>query len=87
MTRRTLLSLFSAIGVAPAVASAQAKPDAVFKVRFTDAEWKQRLSPAQYEVLRQEGTERAVHQRVEQREAQGHVPLRRLRRCRCSART
>jgi peptide-methionine (R)-S-oxide reductase len=59
MTRRTLLSLFSAIGMAPAVASAQGKPGAVYKVRFTDAEWKQRLSPAQYEVLRQEGTERA----------------------------
>jgi peptide-methionine (R)-S-oxide reductase len=59
MTRRTLLSLFSAISVAPAAAWPHSKPDAVFKVRFTDAEWKQRLSPAQYEVLRQEGTERA----------------------------
>jgi peptide-methionine (R)-S-oxide reductase len=59
MTRRTLLSLISAVGMAPAVASAQGKPGAVYKVTFTDAEWKQRLSPAQYEVLRQEGTERA----------------------------
>ena len=59
MTRRTLLSLFSAIGAAPAVASAQGKPGATYKVTFTDAEWKRRLNPAQYEVLRQEGTERA----------------------------
>jgi peptide-methionine (R)-S-oxide reductase len=59
MTRRTLLSLFSALGVAPAAVSAQGKPGVAYKVTFTDAEWKTRLSPAQYDVLRHEGTERA----------------------------
>ncbi len=59
MTRRTLLSLFCAIGAAPAVVSAQGKSGATYKVAFTDAEWKNRLSPAQYDVLRREGTERA----------------------------
>jgi peptide-methionine (R)-S-oxide reductase len=58
MTRRTLLSLFSAIGAAPAVVSAQGKPGVTYKVSYTDAEWKQRLSPAAYDVLRHEGTER-----------------------------
>jgi len=57
MTRRNLLSLFSALGAAPALAAA---PDrAAFAVTLSDAEWKQRLSPAQYDVLRREGTERA----------------------------
>lgn len=30
----------------------------VFEVMHTDAEWKQRLNPTQYAILRQEGTER-----------------------------
>jgi len=61
MTRRNLLALFSALGASPSLRAAAPKPAATkkFAVEFSDAEWKQRLSPAQYEVLRREGTERA----------------------------
>jgi peptide-methionine (R)-S-oxide reductase len=59
MTRRTLLSLVSAIGLVPPMASGQDRPGATYKVMLSDAEWKTRLSPAQYDVLRHEGTERA----------------------------
>ena len=38
--------------------SATAKPASRFPVALTDAQWKQRLTPAAYAVLRKEGTER-----------------------------
>ena len=39
---------------APAAASSE-----VFEVSYTDAEWRARLTPEQYRILRKEGTERA----------------------------
>ena len=61
MTRRNLLALFSALGASSTLRAAAPNPAGTskFAVAFSDAEWKQRLSPAQYEVLRREGTERA----------------------------
>jgi peptide-methionine (R)-S-oxide reductase len=57
MTRRTLMSLIGALGLTSrAPAATPARSDAV---RLSDAQWKQRLTPAQYDVLRHEGTERA----------------------------
>jgi peptide-methionine (R)-S-oxide reductase len=63
MTRRTIF-----LGTAAAVtayaamrfgAPTDAAPAQNFEVQKSDAEWRQMLTPAQYDVLRREGTERA----------------------------
>ena len=58
MTRRPLLAFLSTLGLAPKASLAQGGPK-VEPLRLSDADWKKRLSPNQYAVLRQEGTERA----------------------------
>lgn len=64
MTRRDwlgMLSGFGLAGAAPAQQRTEAPPAAsqVDRLVLTDAQWRQKLTPSQYRVLRQEGTERA----------------------------
>ena len=58
MTRRNLFSFLSTMGLG-ASAEAASDPSRADALRLSDAQWKQRLNPAQYDVLRNEGTERS----------------------------
>ena len=58
--RQFLVTAASGTGLAftlPAMPAFAARPT-TFEVSYPDAEWRKRLTPAQYAVLRQEGTER-----------------------------
>jgi peptide-methionine (R)-S-oxide reductase len=59
-TRRNALAWLAAGVAVPVLAACGSSPAhaTTFRVNYTDAQWKQRLRPAVYEVLRHEDTER-----------------------------
>jgi len=60
MLRRQLLTLLGTLGLSQTFPTAYAAESSKIEpLRLSDTEWKKRLSAAQYDVLRQEGTERA----------------------------
>jgi peptide-methionine (R)-S-oxide reductase len=63
MQRRSLIKLLGAAALAPVIGQTVfARQDSTMtqieKLDLSDAEWRERLTPEQYQVLREEGTER-----------------------------
>ncbi len=62
MTRRQLMNLLSMFGISSAAATqsalAASTPTRADRVQLSEADWRKRLTPQQFDVLRKEGTER-----------------------------
>ena len=70
--RRSALAWLGAGIALPVLAACGTAAHAkTYKVAFTDAEWKRRLSPARYAVLREENTERAFSSPLDREKRKG----------------
>ena len=71
-TRRSLLAWLGA-GIALPVLAACGSPAQArnFRVAHSEAEWRRRLTPAQYAVLREEGTERPFSSPLDREKRRG----------------
>ena len=60
MIRREFLATLGALALAQrSMAARPDEPIKIEKLALSEAEWRKRLSPAQFDILRKEGTERA----------------------------
>ncbi|WP_299683688.1 peptide-methionine (R)-S-oxide reductase MsrB [uncultured Dokdonia sp.] len=70
MIRHAVIALFTLLLVSCNGKAQEKKPE-VFAVQKTDAEWKAELTPDQYYILRQEGTERPFSSKLNKNYSNG----------------
>ncbi len=77
MTRRQLFTWLSSLGIGatalgrPAAAQGPTPAGKITPITLTDEQWKAKLTPAQYRVLRHEGTEPAGSSPLDREKRQG----------------
>lgn len=73
VTRRHLLAVAGLGGIAVTIGCSSPESQAAqrFEFTLTDAEWRKRLSPAQYRVLRQAATERPYSSPLDKEKREG----------------
>src|SRR5437879_453233 len=74
MKRRHFISLFAAVLATAryAMAASPEEPIKIEKLKLSKDEWRKRLTPEQFEVLRQEGTERPGSSPLNAEKRKGH---------------
>jgi peptide-methionine (R)-S-oxide reductase len=71
-TRRSALAWLGAGVAVPVLAACGSRAEAkTFKVNLSEAEWRRRLTPAQYAVLREEDTERPFSSPLDREKRRG----------------
>ena len=71
-TRRSALAWLGAGAAFPILAACGSRAEAkAFRVAYTEAEWRRRLTPAQFAVLREEDTERAFSSPLDHEKRRG----------------
>jgi peptide-methionine (R)-S-oxide reductase len=71
LNRRSFMVLTGAVGLVAMLPGLGWAAEGDFSYKMTDDQWKQKLSPEQYRVLREEGTERAFTSSLNKEEREG----------------
>lgn len=72
MLRRHVIPMLASLGLARPATAATGNTRRIEPIRLSDDEWKKRLTPAQYRVLRKEATEPAHSSALNAEKRRGH---------------
>lgn len=70
-SRRAMIGWIAGVAIAPLPFGAGAARAKSYRITYSETEWRRRLSPTQFRILRQAGTERPYSSPLEKEERQG----------------